>query len=330
MGDVPEALVTRIVGAARLIRYIRELGHLDAHTDPFDTPPPGDLGLLPEIHGVSEADLKSLPASIVRGPLVNGAANALEAISRLRKAYCGSIGYETDHVQNYEERTWLREAIEDGRFAYGFDDGRKRDLLDRLSEVETFERYLHTTFPGQKRFSIEGTDMLVPMLDSIIRNAASAGTREVVIGMAHRGRLNVLAHVLGKPYSAILTGFISAGRVAGQSAAGRGDPGWVGDVKYHLGHRRAYKESGIEQMPITLAPNPSHLEFVNAVVEGRARAAQEQTDKPGVPTRDQHASLPVLIHGDAGLPRPGHRGRNPQPVDAEGLQHRRHDPYHHQ
>jgi 2-oxoglutarate dehydrogenase E1 component len=297
--------VTHTVAAARLIRYIRELGHLAARIDPLGSDPPGDPGLELSVHDVSEADLALLPADIVRGPLVRGSANALEAVSRLRAVYSGAIGYETDHVQNYVERAWIREAIESRQFFYGLDDPERQvELLERLTEVETFERFLHQTFVGQKRFSIEGCDMLAPMLDSIIRNAAAGGVREVVIGMAHRGRLNVLAHILGKPYAQILFEFINASR-DGQSAAGRGAPGWVGDVKYHLGARRAYKESSIEQMPITLAPNPSHLEYVNAVVEGRARAAQEQHDHPGAPTRDKRASLPILIHGDAAFPGQG-------------------------
>jgi 2-oxoglutarate dehydrogenase E1 component len=297
--------VTHTVGAARLIRYIRELGHLAAQIDPLGSPPPGDPGLDPATHHVGEADLAALPASIVRGPLVAGARNALEAVERLRQVYSGTVGYETDHIQNHEERTWIREAIESRRFFENFDANRKRELLQRLTEVEVFERFLHQTFVGQKRFSIEGNDMLVPMLDTIIRNAATAGTREVVMGMAHRGRLNVLAHVLGKPYAAILAGFLSATRDVDTSPEGKSSTGWTGDVKYHLGARRAYKESGVEQMPLTLAPNPSHLEFVNPVVEGRARAAQEKRDRAGAPTGDLHASLAVLIHGDAAFPGQG-------------------------
>src|SRR6266545_5733979 len=301
----PQLDLTRIVGAARLIRYIRELGHLAARVDPLGREPPGDLGLRPEIHSVTADDLAALPPDIVRGPLVAESRNALEAVEKLRGAYCGSIGYETDHIQIFEERAWIREAIESRHFFYGFDVERKRDLLERLTAIETFERYLHQTFVGQKRFSIEGCDMFVPMLDSVIRNAATAGTREIVIGMAHRGRLNVLAHVLGKPYADILSQFHAANRDAGASPTGKGSVGWVGDVKYHLGARRAYKESGVEQMPITLAPNPSHLEFVNPVVEGRARAAQEQRDQPGVPTQDKRASLAIVLHGDAAFPGQG-------------------------
>jgi 2-oxoglutarate dehydrogenase E1 component len=297
--------VTHTVAAARLIRYIRELGHLAARIDPLGSDPPGDPGLDAAIHDVNDADLALLPAHIVRGPLAAESRNALEGVQKLRSVYCGTIGYETDHVQVFEERAWIREAIESRRFFYGFDAGRKRELLERLTEAETFERYLHQTFVGQKRFSIEGCDMLIPMLDSIIRNAATGGVHEVVIGMAHRGRLNVLAHILGKSYSAILSEFLLAGRDAALSPEGRGAPGWVGDVKYHLGARRAFREAGIEQMPITLAPNPSHLEFVNPVVAGRARAAQETCDQAGAPLQNRHASLPILIHGDAAFPGQG-------------------------
>jgi 2-oxoglutarate dehydrogenase E1 component len=297
--------VTHTVAAARLIRYIRELGHLAARIDPLGSDPPGDPGLDAAIHDVNDADLALLPAHIVRGPLAAESRNALEGVQKLRSVYCGTIGYETDHVQVFEERAWIREAVESRRFFYGFDAVRKRELLERLTEAETFERYLHQTFVGQKRFSIEGCDMLIPMLDSIIRNAATGGVHEVVIGMAHRGRLNVLAHILGKPYSAILSEFLLAGRDAALSPEGRGAPGWVGDVKYHLGARRAFREAGIEQMPITLAPNPSHLEFVNPVVAGRARAAQETCDQAGAPLQNRHASLPILIHGDAAFPGQG-------------------------
>jgi 2-oxoglutarate dehydrogenase E1 component len=297
--------VARIVSAARLIRYIRELGHLAARIDPLGSEPPGDPGLELTTHDVTERDLEALPASIVRGPLVEGSRNALEAVNKLRRVYSGSVGYETDHIQVYEERAWIRAAIESGRFFQNFDDERKRELLQRLTEVEVFERYLHQTFVGQKRFSLEGNDMLVPMLDSIIRHAASAGTREVVMGMPHRGRLNVLAHVLGKSYPAILADFQTANRDAHEPPSDESYAGWTGDVKYHLGARRAYKESGVEQMPLTLTPNPSHLELVNPVVEGRARAAQERRDGPGAPEQDKQASLPILMHGDAAFPGEG-------------------------
>lgn len=298
--------IARTVGAARLIRYIRGIGHLDARLDPLGSPPPGDPGLHIAIHGVTEADLATLPASIVRGPLVENSQNALDSIQKLRQAYCSSIGYETDHIQSFEERAWMRDSIESGRFFYGLDaPERRRDLLERLTEVEVFERFLHHTFVGQMRFSLEGCDMLIPMLDSIIRNAAASGTREIVIGMAHRGRLNVLAHILGKPYAAILAEFETTNRYENASPDSKSLMGWQGDVRYHLGARLAYRESGIESMPITLVPTASHLEFVNPIVQGRARAAQEQRERPGAPFSDKRASLAILIHGDAAFPGQG-------------------------
>ncbi|RRR76345.1 MAG: 2-oxoglutarate dehydrogenase E1 component [Candidatus Viridilinea halotolerans] len=295
-----EALdVTRVVGAARLIRYLREMGHLAARIDPLGSDPPGDPGLELVSHGVTLADLAALPAHIIRGPLASQIRDAAEGVERLRQIYSGPIGYETDQIQNWEERSWIREAAESRRFFAHFDADRQRELLDRLTEVETFERFVHKTFPGQKRFSIEGCDMLVPVVDAVIRNAAAAGTREVVIGMAHRGRINVLAHILGKPYFSILGEFHSPDYNKDTYL------GWTGDVKYHLGARKAYRESGVSEMPITLSPNPSHLEFVNPVIIGRARAAQEKRTRPGYPYEDEKESVAILIHGDAAFPGQG-------------------------
>ncbi len=301
----PSVDVGKIVGAARIARLVRELGHLTAHFDPLGSPPPGDPGLELATHGLRTEDLAALPASVVGGPLAEGAANALEALGRLRRAYSGSIGYEDDHIQNADERDWLREAAESRRFFDNITDSDKRDLLERLTEVEGLEQYLQKTFGPAKRFGIEGTDMLVPMLDTIIHEAAQSGTREVVMGMAHRGRLNVLAHILGKPYAAILEGFQAPASGDSASVSGGATDGYSGDVKYHQGARRAYKEDGAREMPITLAPNPSHLEFVDPVVIGRARAAQEKRGNPGLPIQDPSASLAIQIHGDAAFPGQG-------------------------
>ena len=295
----PALDVTRIVGAARLIRYIRELGHVAARIDPLGSAPPGDPGLELVSHGVTLADLAALPAHIVRGPIAANAANAADGVEKLRQVYSGPIGYETDQIQNYQERNWIREAAESRRFFGGLDAERQREMLDRLTEVESFERFLHRTFPGQKRFSVEGNDMAIPMIDAVIRNATAAGTREVVIGMAHRGRLNVLAHILGKPYSSILAEFHTPDYNKDTYL------GWTGDVKYHLGARKAYRESGVSEVPITLAPNPSHLEYVNPVIIGRARAAQEKRTRPGYPYEDEKESLAIVIHGDAAFPGQG-------------------------
>jgi len=298
--------VMNIVHAARVARMVRELGHLTAHIDPLGSTPPGDPGLELATHDLTTSDLAALPASVISGPLADGAANALEALGRLRKAYSGSIGYEDDHIQVHEERDWLVDAIESCRFFEGFDATKQREVLKRLTEIETFERFLDRTFTGQKRFSIEGTDMLVPMLDAIIHEAAVVGTREVVMGMAHRGRLNVLAHILGKPYGQILTEFGVQKKDEGVAVSGTGAQGWTGDVKYHMGAEREYKENGSSKaMPITLAPNPSHLEYVDPVVVGRARAAQENRTSGKTVEHDPMASLAILMHGDAAFPGQG-------------------------
>lgn len=306
-GFDPTDIIRKTAAAARLSRLIRQRGHLIANVDPLGLSHPEDPQLELTDLGLTEADLASLPSSVVVGsPLAEQSANALEAIQRLRQIYTGTIGYDDEHLTNNNERYWLREAADSGRYFDGFDAETKRELLQRLIEVDAFEQSIHKRLPTEKRFSIEGTDVVVPMLDEIIRRAAVAGTREVVMGMAHRGRLNVLAHVLGKSFAAVLEGF--KGKPGnGVSVSGKGETGYSGDVKYHLGYKRAFQEAGVAEMPITLVPNPSHLEFVNPVAEGHARAAQETrtTNNAGAPPRDPKASLPILIHGDAAFPGQG-------------------------
>lgn len=178
--------------------------------------------------------------------------------------------------------------------------------MNRLNNVEGFEHFLHKTFVGQKRFSIEGLDSMIPMLDELVRESVGDGTKKILIGMAHRGRLNVLAHVLGKPYEKIFSEFHDAPNkdlVPSEGSVGI-NFGWTGDVKYHLGADREIKENTVEAT-ITLANNPSHLEFVNPVVEGFARAAQDDRSKPGYPVQDKNKAMAVLIHGDAAFPGQG-------------------------
>ena len=179
--------------------------------------------------------------------------------------YCSTTGFDYAHVFVPEEREWLRHAAESGRFLPPMDARSAEALLDRITQVEVFERFLHRTFPGKTRFSIEGLDMLVPMLDEMICGAADHGARHAVLGMAHRGRLNVLAHVLDKPYAQILAEFKDP--VAARSL--RVDLGWMGDVKYHAGARTAAPRG---QMYVTMPPNPSHLEAVES--GGRGHGAR--------------------------------------------------------
>ncbi len=295
--------VSAVVGAAGLTQAIREFGHLAVQLDPLGGTPPGAPELDPGFHGITDADLAALPATAVPSPLARGAANAAEAIARLCEVYTTGIGYDIDQVQVAEERAWMLDAIENGTYTRQLDDVRKRRLLSRLTEVEGFEKFLHQTYLGQKRFSVEGTDTLIPMLDEIIREGATSGVREVVIGMAHRGRLNVLTHVLGKPYAAILAAFEGS---KGKAFAADKDDEISGDVKYHLGARLARTADGeTVEVPLVLAPNPSHLEFVNPVVEGMARASQDDRSQPGAPTWDPLGSMAILLHGDAAFPGQG-------------------------
>jgi 2-oxoglutarate dehydrogenase E1 component len=291
-GAAPD--LSKFVGAVNLAQAIRGFGHLAARLDPLGSPPPGDPALLPENHGLSPDDLRQLPASLVGGPAAERSANAWDAIEALRGIYSGTIGYDYDHVRVPEQRQWLRQAAESGRFRAPQAPIDELGLLRLLTRVEAFERFLHRTFPGKTRFSIEGLDLLVPMLDEMLRAAGQDGLPSILIGMAHRGRLNVLAHILNKPYAQILAEFKDP--VKGRRQAVREDDlGWTGDVKYHLGARR----EGVEgQMSVALAPNPSHVEAVNPVVEGMARATGTRVDQPGPVHFDAHLTLPILIHGD--------------------------------
>ncbi len=301
----PAFTLQHVIGATALAHGIRARGHLGAHLDPLGTEPLGDPALLLETYNLTERDLAALPPDVVGGHAAEHARNALEAISNLRAMYSGTISYEFDQVKSPEERAWLRDAVGLALYREQLDAATKRKLLKRLTQVEVFERYLHQTFPGQKRFSIEGVDALVPMLDEIIEQAVAAGTREVAMGMAHRGRLNVLAHILEKPYAVILSEFMHPKHEERIAASELTDDGWTGDVKYHLGAERWHRESRTDGIQLLLASNPSHLEFVNPVVEGMARAAQEDRNQPGFPAQDTDRALPILIHGDAAFPGEG-------------------------
>ncbi len=290
-----------IVGAVNLAESIRRYGHLAARIDPLGSDPQGDPSLHPETHGLTEADLRTLPASLVGGPCAEDATSAGDAIERLRRVYCSSIGYDLAHIFVPEEREWLRHAIEAGTFRAPHQPFEAVDLLDRITEVETFERFLQRTFVGKTRFSIEGLDVMVPVIDEIIADSAMEGVRHVLIGMAHRGRLNVLAHVMQKSYAQVLAEFKES---LGDQPF-REDLGWTGDVKYHAGARARVHEESAPEVVISMPPNPSHLEYVNPVVVGMARAACTDTSSPGAPIVDKSSTLPILIHGDAAFPGQG-------------------------
>ena len=298
------AAAETLARAAALAQRIVAEGHRAARLNPLETRADAEAWP-PDPAGLSEGDLAALPATIIGGPAAEDAASALEVIRRLQAIYQGTTGYEFEHVSDPGERQWLHDAVQTGRFRPPADPIDEHRLLRRLTEVGSFERFLQRAFPGQTRFSIEGAGMLVPMLDEIIGAAAEGGSRAVILGMGHRGRLNVLAHVLGKPYEQIIGEFLGRYRPPNTSAAGTSDPGWTGDVKYHLGARRAYPGGQQVAMTIIQPPNPSHLEFVDPVAEGMARAYGEQRNQPGPPRQDEQGSLAVLIHGDASFPGEG-------------------------
>lgn len=286
-----------VTGAVNLAQAIRVYGYLSAKLDPLDRAPAASSNplLTPEFHHITEEDLANLPAEVVNLSEGQSARNALEAIEVLRSIYCGTIGYDYGHIRIPEEREWLFRAAETGRFRPPQQSVDGIKLLERLTQVEAFEVFLHRLYPGKTRFSIEGLDMLVPMLDEVIANSAQENICVTLIAMAHRGRLNVLAHVLQKPYSHILAEFADPkGR-----ATTWDELGWTGDVKYHMGANRSPRRDVKVDMLIHMPPNPSHLEMVDPVVVGMARAANTKADVPGAPRYFHKASLPIAIHGDA-------------------------------
>ncbi|PWB46331.1 MAG: 2-oxoglutarate dehydrogenase E1 component [Candidatus Methylomirabilota bacterium] len=287
----------KIVGVIHLTQAIRTYGHLAAQLDPLGRGSTGDPSLEPAFHGVTEEDLHSLPAGLIGGPVTEGSRTAFEVVQILRTIYTSGIGYDYGQIRVPEERDWLRDAAESGRFRPPNDPIDQEALLERLTQIEAFEQFLHRVFPGKTRFSLEGLDMLVPILDEVIGGAAESGIRNVMIGMAHRGRLNVLAHVLNTPYSLILAEFQDPMR--GRNFTIREDLSWTGDVTYHMGARRALKEGRPINVVVCMPPNPSHVESANPVVEGMARAAGTRVNQAGPGRYDPAAALPILIHGDA-------------------------------
>jgi 2-oxoglutarate dehydrogenase E1 component len=292
----------KIVAVVNLAQAIRTYGHLKVQLDPLGFfQVHGDASLLMETYGLSEDDLARLPAGIVGGSIGENASNALDAIDSLTKVYATACGYDYSHIHIPAERDWLNAAAEQEQFHPALTPEISRTLLERLTQVEVFEQFLHRFFPGKTRFSIEGEDMLVPMLDEVINSAVEAGICSILIGMPHRGRLNVLAHILSIPYQQILLEFKDP---AGSSMTMH-ERGWTGDVKYHRGGSYAAPGEDEVRIVIGMPPIPSHLELVNPVVSGMARALQSKVGQPGVPELFPNASLPILIHGDASFPGEG-------------------------
>jgi 2-oxoglutarate dehydrogenase E1 component len=294
-----EEMLQAVQAATSLLKAHRTHGHLAARLDPLGSEPEGDPALDPEPLGLTPEVMARIPASILR-MYVPGATLA-DALPHLRETYCGPIAYEIEHISSHHQRVWLREKIESGAFRPPLTGEEKRALLKRLTEVDALERFMHKAYLGQKQFSIEGLDMTVPMLDELIQLAAGRGGREVVIGMAHRGRLNVLAHNLGRPYDTIFAEFEGASTLEAVTTLPQGG---TGDVKYHHGAEGSYQLPDGESIKVVLESNPSHLEYVDPVATGAARAAQTIRQGPHA-HRDPDAAMPIILHGDAAFPAQG-------------------------
>jgi len=276
-----------------MVSSYRRFGHLAANLDPLGSPPVGDPSLNPETWGLTPALMNAIPASVLR---VKVPGNTLaEVLPRLRETYTSTIAYEIEHISNTAQRRWLREYIESGLHRSGLTPQRNVQVLQRLTKVETMERYFRKQFMSQKTFSIEGLDAMVPMLEELISMLAEDGTRTAVIGMAHRGRLSTIAHVVNRPYEELLAEF-EAGAMKTADVDENDDA--TGDVKYHHGADGIYVTPIGTQIAVKLANNPSHLEAVDGVVEGITRALQtDHAQNP--PALDFTTAAPILIHGDA-------------------------------
>ncbi|MGE0452086.1 MAG: multifunctional oxoglutarate decarboxylase/oxoglutarate dehydrogenase thiamine pyrophosphate-binding subunit/dihydrolipoyllysine-residue succinyltransferase subunit [Vicinamibacteria bacterium] len=268
----------------QLIHAYRVRGHLVADLDPLDRTRAPHKDLDPASYGLTLWDLDR--EFITNGLSGKDRATLREILDVLRETYCGTVGVEFMYIADPERKEWLQARMEQARNSREQTPQEKRRVLEKVVEAEAFEKYLHARYVGHKRFSLEGLEALIPLLDRILCDAARQGVREVVIGMAHRGRLNVLANTIGKPLGQIFKEF-----------EGVSDPDSTqgsGDVKYHLGASGSHRADTGETLAVSLSPNPSHLEFVNPVVEGMARARQD-----GLDDVERRRVLPILIHGDA-------------------------------
>lgn len=281
--DREEGLLHKQMQVAKLIRVHRVRGHLLADLDPLRwKKPQTPVELDPATYGLTIWDLD-------REFLTDGVGGTTrmrlgDLLGVLRDAYCRTIGVEYMHIQDTEEQQWIQSQVE--TVAPPVSKEQKHRILERLNAAESFEKFLATKYVGTKRFGIEGAESAIPILDEILSRAADEGLDASVIGMAHRGRLNVLSNILGKSYSAIFSEF--EGHLDVDAVQGSGD------VKYHLGAKGAYVSGSGAQIPVEMAANPSHLEAVNPVVTGMVRAAQDSIDPPLA-----YSVLPLLIHGDA-------------------------------
>ncbi len=287
-GASPDAIARAAqdsISALMLIRTYRVRGHLAADLDPLgllkrDLP----ADLTPEYHGFNQADLDR-PVH-VGGAMGLQTATIREIVSILRANYCGHVGVEYMHINDVEERRFIQDKIEGRNKEIQFSDNGKKAILNKLVEAEHFEKFLGRKYVGTKRFGLDGAEAMIPAMESIIKIGGQLGIKEIVFGMPHRGRLNMLANVMQKPFRIIFHEF-------GGGSANPDDVGGSGDVKYHLGTSTNREFDG-NLVHLSLAPNPSHLEAVDPVVLGKVRAIQTLAADA-----DHSHSMPVLLHGDA-------------------------------
>ncbi len=320
-----EELLGAVQAATSLLKGYRTHGHLAARLDPLGREPQGDPAIQPERLNLTPELMARIPASILRIGVPGE--TLLEVLPRMREAYCGTIAYQFEHLSSHQQRTWLQEMVETGAHRQPLAEDEKRRLLKRLIDVFEFERFIEKAYLGQKIFTIEGLDAVVPMLDELVTLAGRSGAEEVVFGMAHRGRLAVLAHNLGRSVESILAEFEGAKQIEQVKAVAAIPHGGTGDVKYHYGHQGIYETHDGEKVSVRLYPNPSHLEFVDPVVEGATRFVQSKFEGAKVEHRPEARGAGPAARRRR-LPRPGGGRRDAQPAGAARLRHRRHDPHH--
>ncbi|MDB6165169.1 MAG: sucA, partial [Lacunisphaera sp.] len=293
-GQAPSAVPSGAVidaskqaGVYYLINAYRAIGHLQAHLDPLSGPPPESPKLQLKHFKLGDADLDTV--FDISNFLGGGQMKLRDIVAALHQIYCGHVGVEYAHIQDQDARRWLQERIESTRLQPKFTKPLKVRILRRVHKAELFEKFLHTKYVGQKRFSLEGGETTIAALDAIIDHCPDSGIEEIVLGMAHRGRLNVLCSVMRKSFDQLFEQFSE--NYIPDTVAGDGD------VKYHLGYESILSTSTGAKVEVRLAANPSHLEIVNPVVEGKARARQRIRGD----AKERRKVMPVLIHGDAAV-----------------------------
>ncbi len=301
-GGAVAADYSKVLATYSLIEGIRAFGHLAANIYPLNDRKADTTRIEPSYYGLTDEDLMNIPAGFFVKEVPANIENALELVNYLRSVYTGTIAYEFGHLVDESERAWLQQKVEDGSMTPNFSPEERKYLLERLTHVEGFEKFIHRTFVGAKRFSIEGLDSLVLLIEELAKRSEEADVKKMLIAMAHRGRLNVLTHNLHKPYEMMFAEFagVPPEPFLPEDGTLEVTSGWFGDVKYHMG--ALYKG---EKMDRFLAYNPSHLEIANPIIAGQTRAAQEDTSQPGRPTRDENKAYSVMVHGDAAFPGQG-------------------------